>query len=91
MCLVAMARLKITIKAMQEIQQLRGQISRIVEANFPGLNVGWNAKFPPPSSEQVSEDVMLRRVDFELKFVGLAQDSAPAIDFSIYRSCCNTL
>lgn len=43
----------VRLKAMEEIHKLRAQISNLVQANFPTLNVGLDKPFPPPSSLQV--------------------------------------
>ncbi|KAH7909031.1 P-loop containing nucleoside triphosphate hydrolase protein [Hygrophoropsis aurantiaca] len=40
-------------KAMEEIHKLRAQISNIVQANFPGVDVGSPANLRPPSDKQV--------------------------------------
>lgn len=38
---------------MQEIHKLRGQITNLVQTNFPGVNVYLDPKMKPPSSLQV--------------------------------------
>ena len=42
-----------TLQAMHEIHKLRSQIARIVQANFPTVNVGLDDKLKPPSDTQV--------------------------------------
>lgn len=39
---------------MEEIHKLRGQISNIVQTNFPGVNVGFVSNLLPPTALQVS-------------------------------------
>nr|CAG8440501.1 12065_t:CDS:10 [Entrophospora candida] len=43
----------VRIKAMQEIHKLRGQITNLVQTNFPGVNVYLDPKMKPPSSLQL--------------------------------------
>lgn len=38
---------------MEEIHKLRAQISNIVSANFPNIDVGHNPNIPPPKPNQV--------------------------------------
>jgi len=38
---------------MEEIHKLRAQISGIVQANFPNIDVGFNPNIPPPTTNQV--------------------------------------
>lgn len=40
-------------QAMEEIHKLRAQISSIVQANFPSIDVGFNPNIPPPNTNQV--------------------------------------
>ena len=56
---------------MEEIHKLRAQLSRIVEANFPGTDVGITAKLQPPNDLQVE---LLFPLRFQAK--ELIKDSA---------------
>ncbi|KAL1748410.1 P-loop containing nucleoside triphosphate hydrolase protein [Schizophyllum fasciatum] len=40
-------------KAMEEIHKLRSQLSHIVQADFPDIDVGFSAKLNPPSDKQL--------------------------------------
>lgn len=40
-------------KAMQEIHKLRAQISRIVQATYPGIDAGFVPKLQPPNETQL--------------------------------------
>lgn len=39
---------------MQEIHKLRAQVSKIVQATYPGIDAGFVPKLQPPSETQVS-------------------------------------
>ncbi|KAJ7600578.1 P-loop containing nucleoside triphosphate hydrolase protein [Mycena floridula] len=43
----------VRMKAMEEIHKLRAQISNIVQANFPGVEAGFEPRLPPPDDIQL--------------------------------------
>ena len=48
-------------QAMEEIHKLRGQISSIVQTNFPDIQTGFESNLTPPSALQVRISLFVSR------------------------------
>ena len=69
---------------MEEIHKLRGQISNIVQSNFPEIKTPFSPSLPPPDSKQVCVHGASAWKCVERRFIITAQDPAAAVNGRVH-------